>query len=71
MKTIAINTIENLRVVLFGDLYVLQTKVFCFGWINSEESKEEFMASKWILKYGLKIEEDYPTIAEIRERQKK
>lgn len=39
-------------------------------WNDKEETKQEWMASKWILDYSLRVGSEYPTIAEIREMQK-
>ena len=76
MKILAINEKETLRVVKFGDEYHLQKPAISVWlkptcWVDNEIAGEEWVASKWILDYGLKVSTDYPTIAEIREQQKK
>lgn len=73
MEVVAINEKENIRVVKSGDMFYLQTlisQIFGRLWNDSEMVKEEWIASKWILKYGMKVSSDYPTIDEIREKQK-
>lgn len=72
METIAISDDGRTRILLCGDRYILQNKIICINfWNDTEETKQEWMASKWILDYGLKVGSEYPTIAEIKERQKK
>lgn len=71
METIAISEDGRMQVILCGDIYLLQTKIRCMNyWYDKEETKQEWMASKWILDYELKVGSEYPTIAEIREMQK-
>ncbi len=73
VEVIAISEKEGIRVVKFGDMFHLQvliSKVFCSLWHDSKTTKEEWLASKWILDRGLKVSSDYPTIDEIREKQK-
>lgn len=71
METIAISDNARTRVVLCGDMYILQNKISCINyWNDKEETELEWMASKWILDYKLRVGTEYPTIAEIREMQK-
>ena len=74
MEVIAINKNENMRIAKFGDTFHLQTQVSklfsCSLWHDSKMTKQEWMASKWILDHGLKVSSDYPTIDEIREMQR-
>jgi len=71
METIAISDNARTRVVLCGDMYILQNKVVvCNYWLDKEETEQEWMASKWILDNDLKVGTEYPTIDEIREQQK-
>ena len=71
METIAITEDGSKRIVLCGDRYLRQRRVgFIDHFLNVEETTEEWIASKWILEYRMKVESDYPTIAEIREGQK-
>ncbi len=71
METIAISDDNRTRILLCGDIYLLQSKIICANyWLDKEETKQEWVASKWILDYGLKVGSEYPTIAEIREQQK-
>ena len=71
MEVIAINKKENIRIIKCGDFYVFQTKVILANyWMNKEETKQEWLASKWITDNNLKISTDYPTIDEIRNKQK-
>jgi len=73
MEILAINEEETLRVAMFGDMYHLQQSTSIFYilgiWKDVKAPGEEWMASKWILDYGLKVSTDYPTIAEIRTKQ--
>jgi hypothetical protein len=71
MEVIAISGDARMRVVLFGDKYILQSKISCINyWNDKEETEQEWMASKWILDNELRVGTEYPTIAEIREQQK-
>ncbi len=73
-KVIAISKREDVRVVKFGDMFHLQTlvsKIFGNIWSDYKTTKEEWLASKWILDKELKVSSDYPTIKEIREKQNK
>ena len=71
METIAISDDARTRIILCGGMYILQRKITCMNyWNDREETKQEWMASKWILDYSLKVGSEYPTIAEIREMQK-
>jgi len=73
MEIIAINGKETKRVVQFGDMYHLQktvSKIFSSSlWADINTTKEEWLASKWILDNNLTVATDYPTIAEIRAKQ--
>jgi len=73
MNLIAINNKETKRVVLYGDMYHLQktiSKIFSSSlWADINTTKEEWLASKWILDNGLTVATDYPTIAQIRAKQ--
>lgn len=75
MEVIAINEKETVRVVKFGDMFHLQktvSKIFSSSLFADENiTDQEWLASKWILDYGLKVCTDYPTIDEIREMQKR
>lgn len=74
MEIIAINSKETKRVVMFGDYYHLQktvSKIFSNGlWADINTTQHEWLASKWILDNSLTVCTDYPTIAEIRAKQK-
>lgn len=71
MKIIAITENGARRILLCGDRYLRQQRAgFINHFLDIEETTEEWIASKWILEYGMKVESDYPTIAEIREKQK-
>jgi len=71
VDTIAISDDARTRIILCGDIYILQSKIMCVNyWNDKEETKQEWMASKWILDYGLKVGSEYPTIDEIRKMQK-
>jgi hypothetical protein len=74
MELIAINNKETWRVVMFGDHYHLQrtvSKIFSSSlWADVNTTQHEWLASKWILDKGLTVCTDYPTIAEIRSKQK-
>ncbi len=73
-KVIAINKRETIRVVKFGDMFHLQSlisKIFGNIWTDHKTTKEEWLASKWILDKELKVSSDYPTIEEIRNKQNK
>ncbi len=70
MEIIAIDDKENKRIVKYGDLYVFQTKIILAQyWMNKKETNQEWLASKWILDYDLKVSTDYSTIEEIRNKQ--
>ena len=75
MEIIAIHEKETFRVIKTGDKYHLQKPAALWlrplCWVDNEIAGEEWVAAKWILDYGLKVYTDYPTIDEIRERQKK
>ena len=72
MDTIAITKDGRKRIILCGDIYIRQTKVM-FGdfWMDNEETKQEWIASKWILDNGMQVASEYPTIDEIRKEQSK
>lgn len=73
MEVIAITEKENIRIVKYGDTFHLETlisKIFGSLWHGSDVTKEEWIVSKWILKYSMKVSSDYPTIDEIREKQR-
>lgn len=72
MDTIAISEDGRTRVIMCGYYYLLQTKINCINyWNTKEETEHEWLASKWILDFELRVGSDYPTIAEIRETQKR
>lgn len=72
MEIIAITKNSSVRIVQCGDEYIRQIKMsFLPVWSDVERVKEEWIASKWILEYGMEVSTDYPTIAEIKERQEK
>lgn len=73
MELIAINEKETRRIVKFGDMFHLQrtvSKIFSSSlWADVNVTDQEWLASKWILDYRLKVRTDYPTIEEIRSQQ--
>jgi len=72
MATIAINDEEDMRITKSGNLYSFERKyeLRSFSmWKEIRWTSEEWMASKWILDWGLMVSSDYPTIDEIRQRQ--
>ena len=72
METIAISDNSRTRIITCGDYWLLQNKISCINyWHTQEETKQEWMASKWILEHGLRVSTEYPTIAEIKGRQEK
>lgn len=70
MEVIAITEDGRKRIVLCGDIYLLQALILvCSFWIDKDETKQEWVASKWILDYGMNVSTDYPTIDEIKKAQ--
>jgi hypothetical protein len=39
-------------------------------WGPSKETDKEWLASKWILQFDMRVSTDYPTIEEIKNQQK-
>jgi hypothetical protein len=69
LDLIAINERETLRIVKRGKLYIFQ--VYVLGeWGPSKETDKEWLASKWILQFDMRVSTDYPTIEEIKNQQK-
>jgi len=69
MKTIAVTEHETKRIILSGDRYIRQNRVFGTVWKDIEETNEEWLAAKWIINFDMKVAADYPTIEEIRKAQ--
>ena len=68
MELIAINEDEDIRIIKCGVTYFLQ-EYWVHRWKDIKDTTEEWLASKWILDYYLKVSTDYPTISEIRNEQ--
>lgn len=68
MEIIAISEGEKTRIIKRGNEYVFQD-YWVPRWQDIDKTEEEWIASKWILDYDLKVSSDYSTIAEIRNEQ--
>ena len=69
MELIAISEGERTRIIKQGDVYIFQ-EYWVPRWQDIDRTQHEWLASKWILDKGLTVCADYPTIAEIRSKQK-
>ena len=70
---IAINENETRRIIKDRGLYSYQIAktpwLTVDIWTSIKTTTEEWLASKWILDYRLKVSSDYPSIKEIKEKQ--
>jgi len=72
MKIIAIREDESKRVIEQSGNYSLQERlnIVSYAWYMLKDTREEWLAAKWIVDNDMKVAADYPTIEQIRESQK-